>query len=69
MEIKYSGSVYYDLDSMMCSFDNTMSDDEIREILYSDICGYDDFEYAILSDEINQIVAEVRLRIGEQLKF
>ena len=69
MEIKYSGSVYYDLDSMMYNFDNTMSDDEIREILYSDICGYDDFDYAILSDEINQIVAEVRNRIGEQLKF
>ncbi len=67
MEIKYSGFVYYDLDAVMDNFNDFMTDDEIREILYSDICGYDDFDYAILSDEINQIVAEVRSRIGEQM--
>ncbi len=68
MEIHYSGTVSYDLDSVMHEFtDSSMSDDDIREILYRDICGYDDFEYGILCNEINQIVAEVRSRIGEQI--
>lgn len=67
MEIKYSGSVYYDLDAVMDNFNDFMTDDEIREILYNDICSYEDFEYGILCDEINQIVAEIRSRIGEQM--
>ena len=50
MEIKYSGSISYDIDSVMGLFtDNTMSDDDIREILYGDFCAYDDFEYSILT--------------------
>ena len=69
MEIKYSGSVYYDLDAVMDNFNDSMTDDEIRKILYNDICGYDDFDYAILANEINQILAEVRSRIGEQMMF
>ena len=67
MESHYSGTVSYDLDSVMDEFNNSMTDDEIREILYRDICSYDDFEYGILCNEINQIVAEVRSRIGEQI--
>ena len=68
MEIKYSGSISYDIDSVMGLFtDNTMSDDDIREILYGDFCAYDDFEYSILCSEINQVLAEVRSRIGEQM--
>lgn len=68
MEIHYSGTINYDLDYVMSEFtDNSMSDNDIREILYNDICGYDDFEYGILCSKIDEIIAEVRSRIGEQV--